>query len=183
MTKKSIFIAAAGAVLVGGCSSKPRNFAPVLSAAPIDEQAYEVQWHSCRAEVAAGTNRKGDYVASAAGGVAAGAGATVVAGAAASGTYATMGGAMAALGATVIAAPIAAIGGAWAISKMKKTKKERAIKAAMADCLAERGYSVADWRVMSKREVRSMAPAASATVAADTRGAPPSPVVDTSPRE
>jgi hypothetical protein len=67
-----------------------------------------------------------------------------------------MGGAMAALGATIIAAPVAALGGAWGIAKIKKTKKERAIKAATAECLAEAGYSVERWRVMSKREVREL---------------------------
>jgi hypothetical protein len=67
-----------------------------------------------------------------------------------------MGGAMAALGATIIAAPVAAVAGAWGISKIKKTNKERAIKAATADCLARAGYSVEGWRVLSKREVRGL---------------------------
>jgi hypothetical protein len=65
---------------------------------------------------------------------------------------------MAALGATIIAAPIAAIGGAWGISKIKKTHKERAIKTATSDCLAKSGYAVEGWRVMSKREVRALPP-------------------------
>ena len=53
--------------------------------------------------------------------------------------------------------PIAGIAGAWGVSKIKKTKKERAIKGAMAECMSEGGYSVDKWRVMSKREVRAIA--------------------------
>ena len=149
----------AAAVLLAGCSSKPRNFAPVLGAAPTDAKLYEAQWLTCREQVAMQTKSGSGRAASAAGGVAAGAAGATAVGAATAGTYATYAGAAAAIGATMIAAPIALIGGAWGISKIKKTKKERRIKAATADCLSKAGYAVQDWRVMKKREVRALPPA------------------------
>ena len=161
MTRHALLWAAAGAVILTGCSSKPRNFAPVMAAPPADAKAYEAQWLTCREQVAATAKKGSGRTASAVGGVAAGAGASVAVGAAAStATYASYGAAAAALGATIIAAPLAALGGAWGISKIKKTKKEKAIKAATADCMAKAGYPVDKWRVMSKREVRAL-PAAS----------------------
>ena len=156
MARHAFLLAGAGALILSGCSSKPRNFAPVLGAGPTDATAYEAQWLGCREQAAASIKAGADRHASAIGGVAAGAGGAAAVGAATAGTYATMGTAMAALGATITAAPIAALGGAWGISKIKKTKKERAIKAATADCLAKAGYTVQDWRVMSKREVRAL---------------------------
>ena len=159
MASRGISAVTAGAVLIAGCSSKPRNFAPVLTAAPTDAQAYEAQWLTCREQVRVTTKNGSERGASAIGGVAAGAGGAAAVGAATAGTYATYAGAAAALGATIIAAPVALIGGAWGISKIKKTKKEKRIKAATADCLAKAGYSVDKWRVMKKSEVRALAPA------------------------
>lgn len=168
MASRGLLVATAGAVLLAGCSSKPRNFAPVLTAAPSDAQAYEAQWLTCREQVRVATKNGSERGASAIGGVAAGAGGAAAVGAATAGTYATYAGAAAALGATIIAAPVALIGGAWGISKIKKTKKENRVKAATADCLAKAGYSVDKWRVMRKSEVRALAP-------------PPAPSVETQP--
>jgi hypothetical protein len=165
MRSDLVVILTATAVVLAGCSSKPRNFAPVLAAAPTDATNYEAQWLACREQVAASIKAGSGRAASTAGGVAAGAGGAAAVGAATAGTYATMGGAMAALVATIIAAPIAAIGGAWGISKIKKTKKERAIKAATAECLARAGYSVESWRVMKKREVHALPAASTGTTA------------------
>ena len=47
--------------------------------------------------------------------------------------------------ATVVLLPFAAIGGAIGMSKMKRAKKEKAIKIAVAGCLAERDYVVGGW--------------------------------------
>jgi len=155
MKNHALLWAAAGAVIVTGCSSKPRNFAPVMAAPPADAKAYEAQWLACREEVAATAKNGSGRLASAAGGVAAGVGGVAAVGTTA-GASAGMVGAMAAATATVILAPVAIIGGAWGVSKIKKTKKEKAIKAATADCMAQAGYSVDKWRVMSKREVREL---------------------------
>ena len=78
-------------------------------------------------------------------------------------------------------APVAALGGAWGISKIKKNKKEKVIKAATADCMAKAGYSVDKWRVMTKQEVRALPnspiapaePVAAAPVAPATATAEP----------
>ena len=132
-----------------------------MAAPPADQKAYEAQWLACREQVAANVKGGSGRAASAVGGAAVGAGASVAVGAAAStATYASYGAAAAALGATILMAPIAAIGGAWGISKIKKTKKEKAIKVATADCMAKAGYSVDRWRVMSKQEVRALPAAA-----------------------
>ena len=95
-------------------------------------------------------------------------------GAATAGTSATYGAAAAGLGATIIAAPMAAIGGAWGISKIKKTKKERAIKAATAECLAKAGSPVEKWRVMKKQEVRALPAVPAPPAAAQPAQAPAS---------
>ncbi|MGI8610671.1 MAG: hypothetical protein ACR2KH_00110 [Sphingomicrobium sp.] len=47
--------------------------------------------------------------------------------------------------ATVVLLPFVALGGAWGMAKMKRAKKETAIKTAMVGCLQERGYQVAGW--------------------------------------
>ena len=67
---------------------------------------------------------------------------------------------MAAAAATVVLLPFAVVGGAWGMAKMKRAKKEAAIKEVIGGCLQERGYSVASWeKAQNKR--------ASATVAAN----------------
>jgi hypothetical protein len=158
----------AGAVTITGCSSKPRNFAPVMSAPPADAQVYEAQWLTCREQVAATAKNGSGRLASAAGGAGAAVGSAVTVGTSA-GASASMVGAMAAASATIILAPIAAIGGAWGISKIKKTKKERSIKAATAECMAKSGYSVDKWRVMSKQEVRALPKAAAPATTAEAK--------------
>lgn len=142
---------------VTACSSTPRNFAPRLSAAPSDPAQYEQAWLDCREQVIASSKGGTKRAGSAAAGLAAGAGAGAAGAAATSGaTYATIGGAAAA-GAVVIAAvPVLGLAGAWGYSKIKKTKREKAIKASTAECLDRSGYAVAGWRVLSKREVREL---------------------------
>lgn len=157
MARKHLLALGCAAVLLSGCSSRPRNFAPVINSASADAAAHEAAWIECRQLVAQAISTGSGRGASAAGGAAAGAAGGVAAGAAASGaTYGTIG-AAAAAGAMVIAAvPVFGLAGAWGVSKIKKTKNERAIKSATAECLAERGYPVDRWRVMSKREARSL---------------------------
>ena len=98
--------------------------------------------------------------AAGAAGVAAG-GATMAAGAAAASSAGLYGG-MALASATVVLIPVALIGGAFGMSRIKRGQKEKAIKAAMSGCLEERGFAVAGWTKASKKpaEVASQAPAA-----------------------
>jgi outer membrane lipoprotein SlyB len=158
---RALVIAVANSgLLLTGCSSRPRSFAPVSSVAVQQKEAFESAWLSCRADVASRTDQKSGRVASAIGGVAVGAGATAAVGTAAAGTYATIPGAMAAGAATLAVAPLALVGGAWAISKIKKNRKEKAIKVATADCMRAAGYPVESWDVLSKREARALDAAA-----------------------
>ena len=174
MKRHALLWAGAAAAMLTGCSSRPRNFAPVMAAPPADAHAYEAQWLTCREQVASTAKRGSGLGASAAGGAAAGAGVAAAVGTSA-GASAGMAGAMAAATATVILAPIAIVGGAWGVSKIKKTKKEKAIKAATAECMAKGGYSVDKWRVMSKREVRALPGAATASAPTEARPVGPQP--------
>ena len=157
MTNKPLLLLSIFAIAAAGCSSRPRNFAPVLAAAPADARAYEKHWLECREQVAAATGKGSGRLASAGGGAVAGAGAGLAASAATSGaTYGTIGAAATAGAMMIAAVPVFGLAGAWGISKIKKTKNERRIKSATAECMASHGYSVEKWRVMSKREVRAL---------------------------
>jgi hypothetical protein len=82
---------------------------------------------------------------------AAGAGTAAVGGA----TAAAVGGyaGLAAASATIVLLPFAIMGGAWGMSKVKRAKNERAIKAAMEGCLGGRGYEVAGWSTNLEKPV------------------------------
>lgn len=156
MNRKTISYLLMLSLGLSACSSRPRSFAPKLSAAPASEMAYQQQLLDCRRQVAARMDKSG-RLGSAAGGAAIGAGATAAAGAAVAGTtYGTMGAAMAAAGAVLAVAPVTAIFGAWGVAKMKRSKKEKAIKAAMAQCLAQGGYQIAGWDALSKRQAKEL---------------------------
>lgn len=133
------------ALLLAGCSSRPREFTPTLSAAAPDQAAFDGAYEQCRLAVIAG---KRGTAASAGGGAAAGA-ATAAAGTAAATTAGGYTG-LAVLGATVVALPIVAVAGAWGLAKKKKAKKENRIKAATAACLQGNGFTVAAWQAAPK---------------------------------
>lgn len=75
----------------------------------------------------------------AAGGAVGIAGGTAAAGA---GLY----GGVAVMSATLVLMPVAIIGGAVGMAKIKRHKKEMAIQRAMGGCLKEHGYEVATWK-------------------------------------
>jgi hypothetical protein len=131
------------ALSVTACSSRPREFAPALAAAPVDAGRFETDYENCRVLVANGQRSGfGSRLASGGAGVAAGAGVGM---AMAGGTYSTVAGAMAAAGATLVLMPVVALASAWGVAKRSKHKKEKAIKQATGLCLAEHGYEVAGW--------------------------------------
>ncbi|MFL6736990.1 MAG: hypothetical protein ACJ8F4_08035 [Sphingomonas sp.] len=125
------------------CSSRPREFTPALAVTPASQTQFDAAYADCHQLLVAGKLDLSGRRSSAAGGVAAGAGTAAVGGAAAAaaGGYAGL----AAASATIVLLPFAIVGGAWGISKMKRAKKERAIKAAMEGCLSQQGYEVASW--------------------------------------
>lgn len=147
--RRTTAIAAAAALLLGGCSSRPREFAPVLAAAPADQARYDADVQDCMALLSQGKLNSEGRLASGAAGVAAGATTAVLGGAAASSAGLYTG--MAVASATVVALPIVAIAGAIGMAKIKRGKKERAIQAAMSGCLAERGHSVAAWEKVKRK--------------------------------
>lgn len=136
------------ALLVAGCSSRPREFTPTLSASAPDRLAFDVAYEKCRTAVIAGKAGSRGTAASAGGGAAAGA-ATAAAGTAAATTAGGYTG-LAVLGATVVALPIVAVAGAWGLAKNKKRKKEHRIKAETAACLQENGFTVTAWQAAPK---------------------------------
>jgi hypothetical protein len=149
--------AACAGLLVQGCSSRPREFTPTLGIATAEAGGFDQAYATCTQLMVAGKlNEEGR-----AGSLGAGAAAGATAAAVGAGTALTMGpglGAFAVASATVVLLPFAVIGGAWGMSKKKRSKKEAAIKKVISGCLQERGYSVREWE-MVKKQRRTAAPA------------------------
>jgi hypothetical protein len=146
---------AAGALIacliLEGCSSRPREFSPIPAAATANQAEFEVAYATCQELFVAGKLDSSGRTASAGAGAAAGAATAAIGGTAAAATAGYAG--MAAAAATVVLLPFAILGGAWGMSRIKRAKKEHAIKAAMEGCLAERGYVVAGWSKGVKKPV------------------------------
>lgn len=138
------------------CSSRPREFTPTLAAAPASQAQFNAAYADCHQLLVAGKLDLSGRRASAGVGAAAGAGTAAIGGA----TAAAVGGyaGLAAASATIVLLPFAIVGGAWGMSKMKRAKKERAIKAAMEGCLSERGYQVAGWSKSLQKPVITQSP-------------------------
>jgi hypothetical protein len=155
-SSKALLAALTAALVLQGCSSRPRSFNPVLQAAPTDEAAFHAAFAECSQLIAQGENFQSDRVESGGAGAAAGL-ATGAAGTAAASGAAGWGG-MAVMGATLVLAPFAIMGGAWGLAKAKKQRKERAIKEAGSACLAGRGYQVSDWEPVdtTRREAKPL---------------------------
>jgi len=151
MTQRVCVSIAICCLALQACSSRPRDFTPTLAAAPADQLQFDAAYASCRDELAAGKLDLSGKGSSAGAGAAAGAGTAVAGGA----TAAALGGyaGAAAAASTIVLLPFAIIGGAWGMSKMKRAKKERAIKLALGNCLHERGYEVAGWSKSLKKPV------------------------------
>ncbi len=143
MAARLYFIAVAGAMALQGRSARPREFKPLLAAAPADRQAFDVVYADCQRLMAEGKLDSSGRLASAGSGAATGATAMAVGGAAALAAGGYTG--LAVVAATGVLLPFAVIGGAWKMAKAKKTKKERSIQQTAAGCLTERGYPVVGW--------------------------------------
>jgi len=148
MNRKMWGAAVAAAVLLQGCSSKPRTFTPTLAApqsgqVPFDQAVFDRAYAECTQLLVEGKLDDSGRLASAAGGAAASGAAVAVGGATAAAVAGYAG--LAVVAATVVLLPVAAIGGAVGMAKAKRAKKEKIIKAKMGGCLAERGYLVSEW--------------------------------------
>jgi hypothetical protein len=137
-------------VSLTACSSRPRQFAPKLAAAPADQTQFAADYQNCRVLVANGQRSGfGSTAASAGVGTAAGVGVGV---AMAGGTYSSVAAATAAAATTVVLMPIVGVIGAWGMAKRSKAKKEKEVKAATKLCLTESGYDVAGWKHDKKQK-------------------------------
>src|SRR5687768_4803908 len=126
MHRNLLLAAACAGLLVQGCSSRPRSFNPTLAAAPADQAAFDSASAECTRLLVAGKLDSNGRLASGAAGAAAG-GAMMAAGAGLA-TSAGMYTGAAIASATVVLIPFVAIGGAIGLAKMKRAKKEKAIR-------------------------------------------------------
>jgi hypothetical protein len=148
MKNRLMICALVSCVTLQGCSSRPREFTPMLAAPPPSQAEFDAAYSNCHQLLVAGKLDASGRSGSGAVGAAAGAG-TAIAGttaATAIGGYAGL----AAASATIVLIPFAILGGAWGMAKMKRAKKEQAIKTALQGCLHERGYDVASWSKAGK---------------------------------
>lgn len=158
MNNRSIVAAMALGLTLQACSSRPREFNPTLAALPADQAEFDASYATCRELLVAGKLDANGRLGSGAAGAAAGA--TTMALGSAAATSAGLYGGMAVASATIVAIPFVALASAWGMAKIKKTRKEKAIQAAMTGCLAERGHKVTGWVV--KKKIAAPDPAASA---------------------
>jgi hypothetical protein len=158
MKKTTICGAVALSLMVQGCSSRPREFRPLLAAAPASQAAFDAAVNECTSLLVAGKLDSNGRLGSAGAGAAAGS--AVAVGGAALASSAGLYGGMAVASATIVLLPFVALGGAWGMAKMKRTKKENAVKRAMSGCLAERGHQVVDWAKVDKKSRKAVKPVA-----------------------
>lgn len=149
MTSKCVMFATMVALTVAGCSSRPRQFAPLLATPPVSSTEFDASYAECNQLFVAGKLDSNGRVGSGAGGAAAGAGFAAAGGAAAAGAAGYAG--MAVAAATIVLLPFAVVGGAWGMSKIKRAKKENAVKTAMTGCLKDRGHEVTGWAKADKK--------------------------------
>ena len=150
MKSKIAACALSAALLLEACSSRPREFTPSV-AGGASQAEFEAAYATCNQLFVAGKLDSSGRSGSAGAGAAAGA-ATAAVGSTAAAAAAGYAG-MAVAAATVVLLPFAVLGGAFGMSRMKRTAKEKAIKTAMEGCLAERGYQVAGWSKATKKPV------------------------------
>ena len=144
-------------LLLAGCSSRPREFTPTLGNPPPEQAKFDAALNECKQLFVTGKLDSNGRLASGGAGAAAGGavGAVGAAGAAGAGLY----GGVAVASATLILMPVAIIGGAWGMAKIKRHNKEKAIQRVMAGCLHDRGYEVASWQKAPKAQRGSHSPA------------------------
>lgn len=138
-----VILALGAGLLLQGCSSRPREFAPSLAQMPADQAKFEADYAACRQMLVEGKLDSSGRLASAAVGAGAVAAAGTAGGVAATSAGLYAGAAIAS--ATLVALPIVAIGGAFGMAKAKQKRKETAIQRVMTGCLEQRGYEVTAW--------------------------------------
>ena len=147
-----LLAAAALSFLVAACSSRPREFTPTLGVVPADQAKFDAAYADCRQLYVSGKLDTRGRLASGGAGAAAG-GAVGIAGSAGVASAGLWGG-MAVASATLVLMPVAIVGGAFGMARIKRHKKEAAVQRVMAGCLHDRGYEVASWAKAPKVKAR-----------------------------
>jgi len=155
-SQKTICAILAASILVTGCSTRPRNFAASVSTPVADHTAFESDYRTCDTLVKNG--RKTGFRDAAITGLATG-GATVGAGALAVASGGGVNIATGAVSTSFAAMPFVGILAGFGVSRAIRGGKEKKLKLAMADCLAEYGYSVNGWTKLKRREDAAQAAA------------------------
>ena len=145
---KHLAIAAVAALVLEGCSSRPREFRPQMASAPVDQAKFDAAYAECKQLYVAGKLDRNGRAASGGAGAVAGT-AVGVAGTAAATSAGLYAGA-AVMSATLVLMPVAIVGGAIGMAKIKRHNKEVAIQRVMGGCLLDRGYQVASWQQARK---------------------------------
>lgn len=156
MSNKRVALAVMAVLILTGCSSRPREFTPMLATPAASQAEFEAAYATCQQLFVAGKLDSSGRAGSAGAGLAAG-GATAAIGSGAAAAAAGYAG-LAAAAATIVLLPFAVLGGAWGMSRAKRAKKEAAIKTAMEGCLGERGYRVSGWSKAVKTPVLGAKP-------------------------
>lgn len=156
---KSSFALATLALIISGCSARPRNFVANVSSPVGDRTTFESDYRTCQALVAKG--RSSDFKSVAATGLATGAGTFGATAVAASAGGIGIGGATAAAS---VAIPFVGVLAGFGVSRAIRDGKERKVKRSMTACLSEYGYSVDGWTKLKKRQDAARIAALSAEV-------------------
>ena len=154
--RRKLIVAACVALVLEACSSRPRQFTPTLGSAPADQAKFDAAYSECKDLFVAGKLDTNGRLASGGAGAAAG-GAVGIAGSAAAAGAGLYGG-MAVMSATLVLMPVAIVGGAIGMAKIKRHKKEVTIQHVMGGCLHERGYEVAGWQKVPKTKAVERSP-------------------------
>lgn len=163
-SQKTICAILAASILVTGCSTRPRNFAASVSTPGADHTAFESDYRTCDTLVRSG--RKTGFRDAAITGLATG-GATVGAGALAVASGGGVNIATGAVSTSFAAMPFVGILAGFGVSRAIRGGKEKKQKQAMADCLAEYGYTVDGWTKLKKRDDAAQAAARHLTTEQD----------------
>lgn len=142
-----IYVLAVSALIISGCSTKPRNFSAIVLTPANERVAFENDYRTCQTLVRSG--HSSEFRAAAATALATGVG-TVGATVGAAGV-----GAVGMAGATTaasIAIPFIGVLAGFGVSRAIRGGKERKFKRLMSSCLTEYGYSVDSWVKLGKRE-------------------------------
>ena len=145
---RRVIAAALVSLVLESCSSRPREFTPELGVVPADQMKFDAAYAECKELYTTGKLNAEGRLASGGAGAAAGTAVGAV-GTAAATTIAGYGG-LAVMSATLVLMPVAVVGGAIGMAKIKRNKKEKAIQTAVGGCLQDRGYQVVSWQKAPK---------------------------------